>query len=92
MTTENEKRLIDAIRTVCRMDKKSGYVDELLKSDDCDLIDQLGFDSLLFVELVVEIENALDFEFDMNNLDINRLRKLCELKEIVNEYLIEGHN
>lgn len=64
----------------------------MLRSDNCDLIDQLGFDSLLIVELVVEIENALDFEFDMNNLDVNRLRKLCKLKEIVDAYLSKGHN
>ena len=90
MTIENENKLKEAIKSVCRMDKESGYVDELLAKDECDLIDELGFDSLLFVELIVGIEDALDFEFDMNNLDINKLRKLSELKNVVNEYLLEG--
>ncbi len=90
MTSENELKLKDAIKSVCRMDQEGGYVDELLNREECDLIDQLGFDSLLFVELIVEIETALDFEFDMNKLDINKLRHLSELKAIVDGYLGEG--
>ncbi len=87
MDAEQEKLLKEAIKTVCRMEKESGYVDERLSDDNCDLKKELGFDSLLFVELVVEIEDALDFEFDMNNLNINKLRHLGELKSFVSEYL-----
>lgn len=90
MNKDNERNLKEAIKTVCRMEKESGFIDELLNKDDCDLIDELGFDSLLFVELVVEIEESLGFEFDMNNLDINKLRHLKDLKDVIDGYLIKG--
>lgn len=90
MNIENENKLKEAIKSVCRMENESGYVEELLCKENCDLIDELGFDSLLFVELVVEIEDALGFEFDMNNLDINKLRHLDELKKIIDEYMTKG--
>lgn len=88
MISENIKKLKDVIKSVCRMEKESGYIDELLNDDKCDLIDELGFDSLLFVELIVSIEDEFGIEFDMNNLDINKLRHMNELKEIVNRYLV----
>ena len=88
MTPENELKLKEAIKSVCRMEKESGYVDGLLNDENCDLIDELGFDSLLFVELIVSIEDEFEIEFDMNNLDINKLRHLNELKNIVSGYLV----
>lgn len=89
MTIENEKILKEAICNVCRMEKESGYVDEKLNNDNCDLKEELGFDSLLFVELVVEIEEAFGFEFDVNAIDMKNLRYLGELKEIVDKYISE---
>ena len=58
------------------------------KEDLINVIDELGFDSLLFVELIVSIEDEFGIEFDMNNLDINKLRHLNELKNIVSGYLV----
>lgn len=87
MVPELDNKVRKSIKEVCRMEKESGYVDALLDSDECDLIDELGFDSLLFVELIVEIEDEFGIEFNMNNLDINKLRHFNELKEIVNGYL-----
>lgn len=74
MNRENEDRLIAAIKNICRLEVDDQFILDALKDDNCDLIATLGFDSLLFVELIVEIEDSMDVEFDMNKLDIHKLK------------------
>lgn len=87
MSKENEKRLIDAIKRVCRLEVESDYIDNLLSSDECDIKASLGFESLLIVELVVEIEDEFGFEFDMNQLNISSLKIVGSLKKLVENYI-----
>lgn len=66
------------------MDKR--YVEEklikLLQNDnallitaDTDLVDDLQYDSLMFVELIIKIENEFNIEIPDEMLDIDVLRK-----------------
>lgn len=87
MSQENEKRLIEIIKKVCRLEVEPGLIDELLKSDECDIMESMGFDSLLIVELIVEIEDEFGFEFDMNRLNINKLKIFGLLKETIGSYI-----
>lgn len=87
MTQESILKIKQAIKNVCKMEKESGYIDEVLAKDEFDLAEELGFDSLLFVELVVEIETELDFEFDMKDLDTSSFKKWSSLKNVIERYL-----
>ena len=59
--------------------------EKLLK--DTDLIESLGFDSFLMVELVVELEAAFDMEFDVNDMDMEELKIYGGLKAAVEKRL-----
>ena len=63
-----------------------------LSKEECDLKEELGFDSLIMVELVVEIETQYNIEFDMNELDINVLKKFTSLRKLVEKYIGESQN
>ena len=89
MTKENEVKLKGVIKSVCRLDVESDFIDNILLDTHCNLIDTLGFDSLLIVELILEIENTFDFEFDMNSLDINELKFYDKLKFAIDNYIGE---
>lgn len=89
MTYENEEKLIKVIASACRLEMDEAHIAEILGSDNCNIIEQLGFDSLLMVELVVELEETFDFEFDMNALDINKLKYYEELKNSIDSYVGE---
>lgn len=50
-------------------------------------MEDLGFDSILIVELVVKIEDEFKFEFDMNSLDIDKLKYYDELKRCIDYFV-----
>ena len=83
-------KLKEIIRNVCKIENENGFVDEKLENENCDLKDDLGFDSLLFVELIVDIEDEFGFEFDLDLVDISKLRLFGELKAIVSQHLMEN--
>lgn len=85
MNAETEIKIQKLIKETCRLEVSEAYVDEMLHDRHCDIMDKLGFDSLLIVELVVGLEDELDFEFDMNNLDIKKLRHYDELLQYIDE-------
>lgn len=41
---------------------------------DCNLMDDLGFDSLLFIQLIVEVEKEFKIEFKMSDLNLSVMR------------------
>lgn len=89
MTYENEQKLIKVIASACRLEMDEPYIAKILRSDNCNIIERLGFDSLLIVELIVELEETFDFEFDMNALNINKLKYYDELKKSIDSYVGE---
>ena len=89
MTYENEERLIGVIAAACRLEMDEVQIADILRGGNCNIIERLGFESLLIVELIVELEEAFDFEFDMNALDINKLKYYDELKKSIDSYVGE---
>lgn len=81
---ETEIKLREIILKVARMDLTE-EADKLFSDPDCDLMTDFGLDSLLMVELVVEIESAFDIEFGLEDLDIEVLKKYGRLVKYINE-------
>lgn len=48
-----------------------------------------GIDSMLFIQLIVEIEDELGFEFKDEDLDWNLYRTMSDLIEKIHQYTIE---
>lgn len=87
MTRENERKLRNIIKNICRLEVEETYIENKLEEAHCNLMEELGFDSLLIVELIVEIEEVLGFDFDMNSLDINTLKFYDGLIETIKKYI-----
>ncbi len=56
---------------------------------DMNLSEDLGFDSLGLVELIVELEDRFDIEIDESDLDPSQLKKVGQIYELVDKYLEE---
>lgn len=54
-------------------------------TDDTDLIDDLGLNSLDFLQFILKIENEFDIEIDIEKLEIRYFKKLIQLEEFINE-------
>ena len=50
----------------------------------------MGFDSLLMVELLIEIEEFFGFEFDAEEMDMKRLQSYQNLLELVERHENDG--
>lgn len=81
---ETERRLRGIILETARMDLTE-EAENLFSDPECDLMADFGLDSLLMVELVVEIESAFDIEFDLEDLDIEVLKKYNELLNYIKD-------
>ena len=81
MNNNVDEELKRIIGEIMRMDISDSEVEKKLNYSECDLMDDLGLDSLLMVELIVDVENFFGIEFDFDSLDINILRKYMKLKE-----------
>ena len=84
MTTNDvDVRLQHLIREVIRINQNKDVVSELVVGRECDLLDDFGLDSLLMVQLIVEIESEFDLEFDLADLNMNVLRKYHNLRDYI---------
>ena len=81
---ETERKLREIILKTARMDLIE-ETENLFLDSECDLMVDFGLDSLLMVELVVEIESAFDIEFGLEDLDIEVLKKYNELLKYIND-------
>ena len=74
MTTNDvDVRLQQLIREVIRINQNKDAVSELVVGQKCDMLDDFGLDSLLMVQLIVEIESEFDLEFDLADRKSTRL-------------------
>lgn len=84
MTTNDvDVRLQHLIREVIRINQNKDMVSELVVEQECDLLDDFGLDSLLMVQLIVEIESEFDIEFDLADLNMDVLRKYQNLRDYI---------
>lgn len=84
MTTNDvDVRLQQLIREVIRINQNKDAVSELVVGQKCDLLDDFGLDSLLMVQLIVEIESEFDLEFDLADLNMDVLRNYHNLREYI---------
>lgn len=80
-----EYRLNEIISRLIRIEEKKEKISEFTEKPDCDLIDDFGLDSILMVELTVEIENEFNIEFELEDLNISLLRNYNYLKDYISE-------
>lgn len=84
MTTSSvDDRLQHLICEVIRIDSNRDVVSELVVGQECDLLDDLGLDSLLMVQLIVKIEIEFDLEFDLADLNMDILCKYNNLRDYI---------
>lgn len=70
--------------------EKEGYKDFLEINLDSDLAD-FGLNSLIFIKLVVELENQFKVTFDEDKLDYKKFLNLDELIRYVNLLCSRNH-
>lgn len=63
-------------------------VDNLLRRTECDLVDDLGFDSFLLVRLLVEVEKEFNMEFSLDELQFEVFRKYHKLRDGILKHLL----
>lgn len=61
--------------------------EQIAEEKNVDLYRDFGIDSLLMVYLVVEIENELGIEFNLDELDTEKMRQVNELRRLVENKL-----
>ena len=74
----NEK-LIELIRQICKED--------LPLNQNTTLSEDLAFDSMSYIQLVVNIETEFGFEFEDDELDLNKLNHISNINDIINSHL-----
>ncbi len=87
-----EEQVKEILKELCRLDLTEEEKERLLQEEDCNLKEDLGFDSLLMVELIIEIEEFFDFEFDAEEMDMKRLQSYQNLLELVEQHKDEGRS
>lgn len=56
-------------------------------TDETNLVEHLGFDSVSLVELVVRVEEVFDVEFDDGEMNVNLLTQFASLHALVTSKL-----
>lgn len=82
--SEIKVKLREIILEIARMEIVEDS-EKLFANPNCDLMSDFGLDSLLMVQLIVEIERVFDIEFSLEDLDINILRKYFELEKYIEQ-------
>lgn len=54
-------------------------------------LSELAINSVVFIKIIVELEDCFDFEFDDEDLDYNRFIYLNDICEYIGEKLLSIH-
>lgn len=76
---DNTKAVINSILTEKR------FSDAI--AADMKLSEDLGFDSLSLVELIVDLEDRFDIEIDESDLNPSQLKTVAQIYSLVDKYL-----
>ncbi len=60
---------------------------EVVFTNDLNLVDDLGFDSIVIMEIVIKIEQEFDFEFDHDLLLFENIASYAFLSELMNKVI-----
>ena len=60
-------------------------------TNEVNLIDEIGLNSLQFLQFILELESEFDVEIDVGNLDLRYFKKYRYLEKFINE-CIEKNN
>ncbi|QHI35467.1 Acyl carrier protein [Kordia antarctica] len=58
-------------------------------TNEVDLINEIGLNSLQFLEFILEVENEFDIEIDVGNLDLRYFKKYMYLEKFISECIAE---
>lgn len=61
-------------------------------SDDADIINDVGLDSLQLINFVLKIEEEFDIELDFEDLDYSHLTSISSLCEFISEQKAKQHD
>jgi len=53
---------------------------------DATILENLGFDSLKTVELMVEVEENFDIEFEESDLNTSKIQTVADLENLLKKY------
>lgn len=84
---EIERKLIELIEENVRIEIFQEDIKDILKKKECDLMDDFGIDSLLMVKLIVDVETTFGFEFELDFLDIEKLRNYRSLFHYIEKHV-----
>lgn len=59
--------------------------------DEMSLIDDLFFDSISIIELIVEIEEEFNISIDYDDLNFERFNDVVNIEELILSYLRDKH-
>lgn len=59
-------------------------------TDEVDLIDEIGLNSLQFLEFILALENEFDVEIDVGSLDLRYFKKYMYLEKFINESIMKN--
>ena len=76
---DNTKEIINSILTEKR------FSDTI--TSDMKLSEDLGFDSLSLIELIVDLEDRFDIEIDESDLDPSQLKTVGQIYSLIDKYL-----
>lgn len=81
-----KEKIINIITSVCEKESVREYLE---KNDD---LTQLYINSIVFIKIVVELENAFEIEFEDAELDFKRFKSLTTLSDYVEKLVQEYAN
>lgn len=83
MNNEITNKLNKIILDIVHQKDDTVTEDQIAEKNNVDLYRDFGIDSLLMVYLVVEIENEIGIEFNLDELDTEKMRQVNELRRLV---------
>ena len=66
--------------------------DDAIITDKTNLIDDLSFDSVLMVSMIVEIESEFGITLDDDDLELDILSSVEQLEKMINQKVTENKN
>lgn len=80
-----DKELIEIITEIIKQQLNIGASDEVQEEDL--LQEEYGLDSIKFVKIIILLEEKFDFEFEDEDLLINKFQTINSIKDVIKKRL-----